>query len=143
MVWGFALTDSFLGLFWLRRMLTGATDSKTVIMLIGLIWRILGLGAISFYAFRTTRPSKANKLAGFICIYVLIGLTTGLSLFAARMIAFTLYISSQNKAILLDYFTLRGVLALSGFCIGVCTLTGLITRAYYADRERRKDAIVC
>lgn len=129
MLWVFALVDASLGLFWLRRTLSGVADSKAVIIVLGLSERVLSLGAISFYAYRGIRESG---LLGFVCIYGVIGLNAALMSFSVRGILFTYFISSHYSGILFDFFTLREALVLSGLCIIICTSAGLIRRAVRA-----------
>lgn len=129
LLWVFALVDASLGLFWLRRTLSGVADSKAVIIVIGLSERVLGLGAISLYAYRGIRESG---LFGFVCMYGAIGLNAAMMSFAVRGLLFTQFISSHHSGILFDFFTLREALVLSGLCIIICTSVGLMRRAVQA-----------
>lgn len=129
---GFALVDSLWGLFLLRRMLEGAPVFKTLRLILGFSERILALGAISLYAFRFV---KGNRLPVYISLYALLGLNTGILLFAVRGAVLTAFMVSQHRLVFFDFFTLGQGLVLSAACVVICTSVGLIRRA--ADTHRQ------
>ncbi len=129
------VVDGAFGMVLLKRAFLGISEDPYSLLfrIVGLLLRLLGLGAISLFAIQ---DFKFEKLPKFILFCILMGFTAGLWIFLIRGGLMTAYVLAQKQVYWFDFLTFPHALTLMGFCAFICTIISVLARAMLMRRAR-------